>query len=179
MLESLRTNVESRYTDTAPGLTTTKSEARQLAWRLWTVARHYTRLIGPGHRAAFATRTLPHRLEPTADRRPAASGGGRPRAGATPSGRDDVAARPAARRSRRLLAVRSRWPGRYEEPDQSVKQAALRRLLPEAVRQLAHGLGVPPAAEVELPEHGLYAAWLSLAAVELWISHRPAFRMNS
>lgn len=74
MLESLRTNVEARYTDTAPDMTTTKDEARQLAWRLWTVAPDYTWLIGPGHRAAFATRTSPLRLEPTADRRlPAAA----------------------------------------------------------------------------------------------------------
>lgn len=74
MLETLRTNVERRYAGAAPDMTTTKDEARQLAWRLWAVAPDYTWLIGPNHRSAFATSTSPLRLEPTPDGRlPAAT----------------------------------------------------------------------------------------------------------
>ena len=55
-------------------MTTPKDEARQLAWRLWTVAPDFTWLIGPNHRPAFTTSTSPLRLAPTADGRlPAAS----------------------------------------------------------------------------------------------------------
>ncbi|WP_370037229.1 hypothetical protein [Nocardioides sp.] len=74
MLENLRTNVERRYAGAAPDMTTPKDEARQLAWRLWTVAPDFTWLIGPNHRPAFTTSTSPLRLAPTADGRlPAAS----------------------------------------------------------------------------------------------------------
>ena len=59
MLEKLRTNVDRRYAGAAPDMTTTKDEARQLAWRLWTVAPDYTWLIGPNHRPAFTTSTSP------------------------------------------------------------------------------------------------------------------------
>jgi hypothetical protein len=73
MLVTLRSNVEQRYAASAPDMTTTKDEARQLAWRLWTVAPDYTWLIGPNHRAAFTTSTCPLRLKPTADGRLPAS----------------------------------------------------------------------------------------------------------
>ena len=59
MLEKLRTNVDRRYAGAAPDMTTTKDEARQLAWRLWTVAPDYTWLTGPNHRPAFTTSTSP------------------------------------------------------------------------------------------------------------------------
>lgn len=74
MLQTLRHNLDRRYAVAAPDMTTAKDEARQLAWRLWTVAPDYTWLIGPNHRAAFTTRISPLRLEPTTDGRlPAAS----------------------------------------------------------------------------------------------------------
>lgn len=69
MLQILRKTVENRHTATAPDMTTTKDEARQLAWRLWTVVPRYTWLIGPDHRSAYATSTSPLRLEPTEDGR--------------------------------------------------------------------------------------------------------------
>lgn len=47
-------------------MTTTRDEARQLAWRLRTVAPDDTWLIGPYHWPAFTTSTSPLRLEPTA-----------------------------------------------------------------------------------------------------------------
>jgi hypothetical protein len=74
MLETLRCAVDRRYAVAAPDMTAAKDEARQLAWRLWTVAPDYTWLIGPNHRAGFTTTTSPLRLEPTVDGRlPAAS----------------------------------------------------------------------------------------------------------
>ena len=69
MLETLRVNVENRYTTAAPDMTTAKDEARQLAWRLWSVAPAYTWLIGPTHRAADRTSTSPLHLEATGDGR--------------------------------------------------------------------------------------------------------------
>jgi hypothetical protein len=69
MLDALRTKVARRYSAAAPDMTTAKDEARQLAWRLWTVKPDYTWLIGPNHRPAFTTTTAPLRLEPTADGR--------------------------------------------------------------------------------------------------------------
>ena len=65
MLTSLRAAVETRYTRAAPDMTTAKDEARQLAWRLWTVEPDFTWLIGPGHREAFATKFAPLELSPT------------------------------------------------------------------------------------------------------------------
>ena len=67
MLHRLRASVVDRSTDAPPDMTRTKDEARQLAWRLWTVAPDYTWLIGPNHRSAFMTNTSPLRLQPTAD----------------------------------------------------------------------------------------------------------------
>lgn len=69
MLETLRSRVESRYTNAPPDMTTSKDETRQLAWRLWTVAPAYTWLIGPNHRPAFKTSTAPLRLQLTEDGR--------------------------------------------------------------------------------------------------------------
>jgi hypothetical protein len=69
MLKTLRLRVHDRYRDSPPDMTPGKDEARQLAWRLWTVKPDYTWLIGPGHRAAFRTTTSPLCLEPTNDSR--------------------------------------------------------------------------------------------------------------
>jgi hypothetical protein len=69
MLDKLRTTVESRYRDEAPDMSTPKDEARQLAWRLWTVAPEYTWLIAPNYRPAYLTRLAPLRLDPTPDAR--------------------------------------------------------------------------------------------------------------
>lgn len=57
MLEKLRVACLERFAGAAPGPETLKrgDEARQLAWRLWTVAPSYTWLIGPGERSAFQT----------------------------------------------------------------------------------------------------------------------------
>jgi hypothetical protein len=64
MLVKLRETVLSRYADLAPDMTAAKDEARQLAWRLWTVAPAYTWLIGPNHRQAFTTTMAPLQLDP-------------------------------------------------------------------------------------------------------------------
>ncbi|MEU5876221.1 hypothetical protein [Spirillospora sp. NPDC047279] len=60
----LRERVLERYGDRPPGAESKKrgDEARQLAWRLWTVAPKITWLVGPGHREAFDTGLWPLRL---------------------------------------------------------------------------------------------------------------------
>jgi hypothetical protein len=65
MLDRLRAACISRFADAPPGQETKKrgDEARQLAWRLWTVEPIYTWLIGPGRCDAYRTRTNPLRLE--------------------------------------------------------------------------------------------------------------------
>ncbi|MFG2021457.1 hypothetical protein [Actinomadura geliboluensis] len=65
-LKRLREGMLSRFADEAPGPETKKrgDEQRQLAWRLWTIRPRCTWLIGPGHRAAFATSAPPLQLTP-------------------------------------------------------------------------------------------------------------------
>lgn len=55
MLEKLRRRVLERFADEPPGPETKRrgDEARQLAWRLWTVRPDYLWLIAPGERVAF------------------------------------------------------------------------------------------------------------------------------
>lgn len=66
MLLKLRADCLSRFPDRIPSIDTKKrgDEARQLAWRLWTVGPPYTWLIGPGLRSAFRTELSPLRLDP-------------------------------------------------------------------------------------------------------------------
>ncbi|HEY0693282.1 MAG TPA: hypothetical protein VGD71_30100 [Kribbella sp.] len=63
-LIALRQRVLERFSDRPPGEETKKrgDEARQLAWRLWTVSPRLTWLIGPGHREAYETSLWPLRL---------------------------------------------------------------------------------------------------------------------
>lgn len=65
-LTTLLENVQERFAEEPPGEETKKrgDEARQLAWRLWTVSPRVTWLIGPGHREAYRTETYPLRLCP-------------------------------------------------------------------------------------------------------------------
>lgn len=65
MLDRLRTACISRFGEAPPGVGTKKrgDEARQLAWRLWTVKPTYTWLIGPGQYDAYRTHTNPLRLD--------------------------------------------------------------------------------------------------------------------
>ena len=67
MLDRLKARVTDRYSASAPDMTTTKDEARQLGWRLWTVAPDYTWLIAPNRRDAYVTTTDPLQLIPTTD----------------------------------------------------------------------------------------------------------------
>jgi hypothetical protein len=62
----LRERVQKRFAEEPPGEESKKrgDEARQLAWRLWTVSPQVTWLIGPGHREAYQTETHPLRLDP-------------------------------------------------------------------------------------------------------------------
>ena len=64
MLDALLAAVRERFTDAPPGPETKKrgDEARQLAWRLWTVRPPLLWLIGPGSRRAFACGYDPLRL---------------------------------------------------------------------------------------------------------------------
>ena len=61
MLAKLRTDCMTRFAKAAPTADTKKrgDEARQLAWRLWSVAAPYTWLIGPGQRRAYRTNLNP------------------------------------------------------------------------------------------------------------------------
>ncbi|GAA1738466.1 hypothetical protein [Nonomuraea bangladeshensis] len=65
-LTVLRERVQQRFAKEPPGEETKKrgDEARQLAWRLWTVSPEVTWLIGPGHREAYRTAIHPLRLDP-------------------------------------------------------------------------------------------------------------------
>ena len=69
MLDRLMERVTELYSDATPDMTTTKDEARQLGWRLWTVAPDYTWLIAPNRRDAYMTATDPLRLTPTVEGR--------------------------------------------------------------------------------------------------------------
>ena len=64
MLDALLESVRERFSDTAPGPETKKrgDEARQLAWRLWTIRPPLLWLIGPDSRRAFACGYDPLRL---------------------------------------------------------------------------------------------------------------------
>ncbi len=55
MLDKLIGSMMSRFGDVAPteDTKTRGDEARQLAWRLWSVRPRYLWLIGPGERRAF------------------------------------------------------------------------------------------------------------------------------
>lgn len=66
MLDKLERAVSERFGDVAPDDESKKrgDEARQLAWRLWTVAPSFTWLIGPGRRTAFETAVAPLTLRP-------------------------------------------------------------------------------------------------------------------
>jgi hypothetical protein len=68
MLDKLHAACLARFSDACPDDTSKKrgDEARQLSWRLWTVAPEYTWLIGPGRRDAYRTQTSPLRLTPIA-----------------------------------------------------------------------------------------------------------------
>jgi len=74
MLQTLKTTVFTRYSAAPPEMTTAKDEARQLAWRIWTVKPTYTWLIGPNLRTAYLTTTGPLQLVPTDDGRLPAAG---------------------------------------------------------------------------------------------------------
>jgi hypothetical protein len=66
MLGKLRAQVLQRFADALPSEETKKrgDEARQLAWRLWTVAPAYTWLIAPGQRDAYQSSISPLTLHP-------------------------------------------------------------------------------------------------------------------
>lgn len=66
MLPKLARAVSERFSEIAPGEESKKrgDEARQLAWRLWTVAPRFTWLIAPGQRLAFETSLSPLALRP-------------------------------------------------------------------------------------------------------------------
>jgi hypothetical protein len=66
MLATLRDSMIRRFADAAPGEDSKRrgDEARQLAWRIWTVEPDYIWLIAPGRRDAFRCRTAPLHLEP-------------------------------------------------------------------------------------------------------------------
>lgn len=65
MLTKLRAACLARFSGRAPGPDSKKrgDEARQLAWRLWTIGAPYTWLIGPGARQAYRTSLAPLRLD--------------------------------------------------------------------------------------------------------------------
>lgn len=65
LLGRLRSACISRFGQAPPGVETKKrgDEARQLAWRLWTVKPTYTWLIGPGQYDAYRTHTNPLQLD--------------------------------------------------------------------------------------------------------------------
>jgi len=94
MLDRLRQAVLDRYGAQAPGPETRRrgDEARQLAWRLWTVRPALLWLIGPGDRRADRCSYDPLRLEPIAGMPPASQLGldHRP---ARPLGVPDLASR--------------------------------------------------------------------------------------
>lgn len=64
MLAKLLASISQRYANSAPGDETKRrgDEARQLAWRLWTVRPQYCWLIAPGQRMAYACDFDPQRL---------------------------------------------------------------------------------------------------------------------
>lgn len=68
MLDKLRVAVETRFAAAEPATDTKKrgDEARQLAWRLWTVRPAYAWLIAPGQRDALRCEYEPLRLTPVA-----------------------------------------------------------------------------------------------------------------
>lgn len=65
MLAKLLASISQRYATSAPGDDTKRrgDEARQLAWRLWTVRPQYCWLIAPGQRVAYACDFDPLRLD--------------------------------------------------------------------------------------------------------------------
>ena len=75
MIEKLRSDLLRRFSTSSPGDETKRrgDEARQLAWRLWTVRPDYLWLIGPGERTAYQCRFDPLRLDRLAEL-PTASG---------------------------------------------------------------------------------------------------------
>ena len=66
MLDRLLADVIARFSQEPPGLESKKrgDEARQLAWRLWTVRPQFLWLIGPGHRPAWRCSFDPLLLTP-------------------------------------------------------------------------------------------------------------------
>ena len=64
MLTRLVRAVEDRFADAAPTDESKKSgdEARQLAWRLWTIQPFVCWLIGPGERISYNCSYAPLRL---------------------------------------------------------------------------------------------------------------------
>ena len=66
MLDPLLAGVTERFSGDAPGESSKKrgDEARQLAWRLWTVRAPYCWMIAPGARPAYRVETEPLVLSP-------------------------------------------------------------------------------------------------------------------